>query len=204
MTHLRWALAFSLLLLSAVLAFFLQEFIYQNLILPLAYLWWTIVNAYHLIPQLFLWILLLAVVFMLIIGNFVVEIPRARRRENKLQPMRGQVEVMASWLTRADQGNYFKWLIANRLARIARELEEGLDWRARPKSRGSRLPDHVKDSSPNALENYLDAGLNKSFGDFPNPRNWFQRRESTPLDLDPAQVVDYLESQMEENFGRRP
>ena len=203
MTRLRLALALGLLILSAVFAFFLQDLVYQNLILPLAYLWWTIVNAYHLIPQLFLWILLLVVVFMIIIGNFVVEIPRVRRRESKPRPIRGQVEAMASWLTRAGQGNYFKWLIANRLARIARELEEGPAWRARPKSPGSWL-DPVHDALPAAFKDYLDAGFNKTFGDFPNPRYWFQRREPTPLDLDPARAVDYLESQMEESFGKRP
>lgn len=203
MTRLRWALFAGLLALSVALAFFLQDLVYRNLIIPLAYIWWTLEHAYRLVPQLFLWMLLLAVVFMLIIGNLAMEAPRTHRRGVKAQPVRGRVELMTAWLIGADKGNYFKWLIANRLSGIAREVEGGPGRHPRTDFGVTRPAVSSDSGGRQALEDYLDAGLNQSFGEYPNPRHWFQRRRPTPLDLDPAEAVDYLESLMEERLDRR-
>ena len=115
---------------------------------------------------------------------------RPRGREQRVNPQaQGQVESLAVWILRARESNYFKWQLANRLGRISRRLEELSEHRAGVIARKE------------AVEQYLAAGLNHSFVEYPSPRNRFQRRTPTPLDLNPSEVVDHLESQMEMDRG---
>jgi hypothetical protein len=58
-------------------------------------------------------------------------------------------------------------------------------------------------SGNEAVERYLEAGLNTSFVDYPSPKR-FQHSAPTPLDLDPQEAIAYLESQMELSRGRHP
>ena len=190
MTRFRWLLLGGLVLSALIVAFFLQDVVYHVLVVPLAYVWWTIKFYYSLIPQLWLWIVLLALLFMSITASFVLEVPSYRRRAQPRKPRPGQVEALAGWMIKARQGNYFKWQVANRLGRIERGLSEMSGQRVWLKSGNE------------AVQKYLDAGLYQSFVDFPRPRNRFRRPAPTPLDLDPNQAVAYLESQLENDRGR--
>ncbi len=182
----RWLGLAGMTLFLAVLAFFLRDVIYQTVIVPLAYLWWVFRFYYSLVPQLLLWILLLTGVFVIALSNFVpVERP-GRRNESNRRFAHGQVEMLAVLLARVRKGNYYKWQAANRLGAIARRLGEMSGETRRP---------GIRDE---AVEKYLDAGLNTSFVDYPRPANPFQRPVPTALDLDPKAAVDYLESQLGE------
>ena len=110
------------------------------------------------------------------------------------KPAQGQVMEMFQWLEKSwHGGSYYKWLVANRLGRIAREILaqregqpisrrfgrlQGRDWRPSQK-----------------IDDYLDIGLNGSFADFPRPR-FRETPKPTPLDADPKQVIEYLEDEM--------
>jgi energy-coupling factor transporter transmembrane protein EcfT len=192
MTRSRSFLLAGMLIISIVMGFFLRDVVYAAVVVPLAYLVWLGKYYYSAIPQLFLWALLLAVLFLTVTWNFLPEARPSQRKQLKRRPAEGQVEALAGWILKARKGNYFKWQLANRLGRIARRLTE---------TSGQQTSSNAGNV---AVEKYLDAGLNYSFVDFPGPRNRFHRPLPTPLDLDPKEAVDYLESQMELSRGRHP
>jgi energy-coupling factor transporter transmembrane protein EcfT len=185
MTRLRWLLMAVILVITLALSFFMRDLVYDMVIVPLAYLFWLVKYYYTAIPQLFLWIVFLIVLFVTVAWNFIPQARPSRRKEHFHRPPDGQVETLAAWIRNSRKGNYFKWQLANRLGRISRKLKE--------------ISRQRQDSEPGreAVENYFDAGLNKSFVDFTTPRSRFDQPASTPLDLDPKDAVDFLESQME-------
>ncbi len=201
MTRFRYLLIAGALVASAALAFFLRDVIYGTVIVPLAYLFWLARSYYSAVPQLLLWTLLLVILFVTSAPNFVPELRSQARREGRRRRLQGQIEILAAWMIRARRGTYFKWQIANRLGRIERGfrgMSERRGGRARPaaahEGAGSR---------DEAVERYLQAGLNTSFADYPRPGR-FQHPVPTPLDLDPQEAIAYLESQMEQSRGRHP
>jgi hypothetical protein len=191
MTRLRWLALLGIGAFSVLLAFLLRDVVYDVVIIPLAYLLWLGKYYYSAIPQLVLWSVLLSLLFLAVLWNMIPDGRPFSRKEPRRPPPEGQVEALSVWLVKSRKGNYFKWQLANRLGRIARRLTEG-------SAALQRLP-----SGGEAVDKYLDAGLNYSFVDFPTPRNPFERVARTPLDLDPRVVADYLESQMENASGRR-
>ncbi len=189
MTRARWLLVGGMVVVSVMAAFFLRRAVYDLIVVPLAYLWWLAKIFYSAIPQLVLWTALIVVLFLAILWNFMPTAESSRRPAPKRKPAEGQVEALAVWFLRARKGNYFKWQLANRLGRLAHRLNETSWQRSRRASRNE------------AVEQYLEAGLNYSFMDFPASNNRFRRAAPTPLDLNPGEVVDYLESQVEMGRG---
>jgi hypothetical protein len=191
MTRPRWPVLAGMAIGSLILAYLLRDFIYQLIIVPLAYLVWLLGLYYSLIPQWLLWSALLTVLLLVVLWNALPEVRPSKRKEPKRGEIKGEVEALAVWLMNARRGNYFKWQLANRFGRIARGLNDA-------SGRAGREP-----SADEAIEKYLDAGTNYSFVDFLGPRSRFVRSPRTPLDLDVRRVADYLESQMENTDGRR-
>jgi hypothetical protein len=187
----RWRLLLAIGGISFVLAFFLRDVMYEAVIVPLAYILWLLKFYYSALPQWLLWTLLIAALFFALLWNLLPESKPRRRREQTRRLIEGQVESLATWIAKSRHGNYFKWQLANRLGRIARGLDDSA-------SSSALVP-----SGDEAVDRYLDAGLNYSFVDFPSRGNRFQRAPRTPLDLDPSKVADYLESRMENTSGRR-
>ncbi|MGE5248690.1 MAG: hypothetical protein ACM3QS_00615 [Bacteroidota bacterium] len=188
MRRARWPLLLAMVLASAVLGYLLRDVIYQLVIVPLAYAGWLLYFYYSAIPQWIIWTLLLAALLIAVLWSLVPDAPvRGRRQAPRPEP-EGEVEKLVAWMIKSREGNYFKWQLANRMGRVVRQLNE---------LSGGRVP-----SADEAVEQYLDAGLNYSFVDFPTPRNLFARRVKTPLDLEPKRAVDYLESLMEKSSDR--
>ncbi len=191
MKRLSWPLLLVIAVSALLLAFFLRDVVYQMVVVPLAYVIWIVQFYYSSIPQWVLWTVLLTLLFLAVLWSLIPEVTPAVRHEPAHKAPEGQVEALAVWIRKSRAGNYFKWQLANRLARIARGLDESAGL-------GGRFP-----SAEVTVERYLDAGLNYSFVDFPSPRNRFQSAPKTPLDADPNQVADYLESQMEKTSDQR-
>ena len=181
------------LVLSAVLAFVLRKFIYEMVIIPLAYLWWVIGLYYRLVPQVFVWIVLIFVILFTGVRALLMEIPVQRQTKPNRKSSAGPIETLSALVQKQNRGIYYKWLIANRLGKVAREI---LDQREgqRLAQRFTRLAGRDW-NPPNEVGAYLESGLNGSFADYP-PSRWL-RAQPTPLDEQPGAVVDYLESEME-------
>jgi hypothetical protein len=190
MSRPRWPFLLGILVISGLFGYLLRDVIYQTIVIPLAYLLWVLNFYYSALPQWLVWVIVLTVLFLATVWNLVPDVRPSRRQEVVRHRQRGDVEALAAWIAKSQQGNYFKWQLANRLGRIARRLEE----LAGPSGRDP--------SADQDVERYLDAGLNYSFVDFPTPRNMLARGPRTALDLDPRRAADYLESQMENTSER--
>ncbi len=181
---------------ALLLAFPLQQAVQGIIIQPMMYLIWGAGIIYHSIPQFWIWVVMLALIFFILLSPFLDDLPRIRRRGKKEPPKVGPIENLAESISLSNKGIYFKWLVANRLGKITRDwiaYRERLEkrWQANDLAR-------LAGQAPADVYNYLDAGLNGSFADYPRPRLPFiQKRKATPLDIDPNRVLDTLENEME-------
>jgi len=180
---------------ASLLAFALQDVIRQVVILPLAYAWWVLGLYYRSFPQLILWVAVVVFVLFILLGNLTAEGTSKPREEPKPKPAPGAIENLALAIEKSRRGIYARWQIAHRLGKTARDLLIQQGERANIKNMS---PLTGRDWQPSqAVQNYLDVGLNGSFADYPQPRWPFQRSKPTPLDLDVNEAVEFLESQME-------
>jgi hypothetical protein len=181
---------------ALLLAFPLRQAVEDIIILPLQYLLWSAGIIYRSIPQFWIWVILSAIIFFILLMPFLEDLPRLPERHKKKPPEKGPIESLAESLKKADRGIYFKWSVANRIGKITRDwiaYRERLDkrWQANDLA---RLDGQV---SPEVYQ-YLDAGLNGSFADYPRPKlPFFQKKIKTPLDIDPNRALDTLEKEME-------
>ncbi len=189
-------------LLSMLLAYLLRDLILRAVVVPLAYLWWLAGVYYHAVPQIWLWILLVAGVLFMGAYSFVSGIHFDSSVKASKKTRRGPVADLAVTLEKSRQGTYFKWMVAHRLGRLTRALLAQREAHRDDKRFG---PLRGRDwSPPRAVAEYLEAGLNGSFADYPRARLPSTRRAPTPLDLPPQETVRYLESQMETPRDRNP
>lgn len=197
MNRKRWIIIGGTLVIAAIAAYVFRGVIERTIILPLLYLWWLLGLFYRTLPQFILWFILVIVVFFSAITTLMPEPEFRRARRDKRKLTAGQVEDLAVWINKTKHGNYYKWLIANRLGKLARELLAQRDGRPVSKTFG-RL--NGRDwNPPKDVDAYLESGLNGSFADYPQPR--WMRPQPTPLDIPVKDVVEYLETEMETNHN---
>jgi len=180
-------------LVAAGMAYYLQDLVRSVLFEPLSYLLWGFNILYQSIAQLVYWVLLVIGVTLMAFGSLYGK-GRARElvEEEKLPP-KGPLEAIARQISRTNQGVYYKWLIANRMGKLARSILSLRDGQADASHGALNGRDW---NPPDKVAAYLVSGLTRTFSDFPR-RRWFSRPQETPFDIDLDQVVTYLESQME-------
>jgi len=178
----RYVLLIASVLLSAALAFVARDLVRDLIVVPLSFLIWQLGELLKGVAQLVQWGILVVALALVLAWQLVPELKRPSRKTSGGRMAGGEVETMALGLLRAHASNYFKWQLAHRLGRVSRRLDE----------LAGRNHDGAAPST-SVLE-FLAAGLNHSFVDFPSRRHMFDRPTATPLDADPDQVITYLES----------
>jgi hypothetical protein len=190
----RWLLLSTGIVLAAVLAYFLRDLINDKVIVPLSYLWWRIGLYYHSIPENRWWVIVIIVICLMAFASIRPEWSFHYQGLDS-QPVQGPVEELMIWIMKLRGNEYYKWLIANRLGKLVRSFliqREGSDvqhWDGPLNGSAWDPPDEVGA--------YLKSGLNRPFAKILPSSESLPRPRSAPLDLDPQQVVEYLESQME-------
>jgi hypothetical protein len=190
----RLLISIGVLIIAGLLAFPLRETIYETVVIPAAFILWNLELLYRSFSQgTWWWVIVFLVLFMLIFS--LTPQTRFRHREGqKAKPPQGQVEGLAIWLRKAEKGIYFKWLVANRLGKLAYQI---LLQRESGRPRSVFTPLLGVDWEPRReLQQYLETGLHGSFADFPQTSR-LSAHQPTPLDLNVAEAVDFLESQIE-------
>ncbi|MBI5840338.1 MAG: hypothetical protein HZB19_09570 [Chloroflexi bacterium] len=195
MTRRALTVILAVVMLSAILAFALRDVIQRTIVLPILYLWWVLGIVYHSIPQFVLWVVLVVLVFFVAAGSVIPDDQFRGAKKDERKRGGGPIESLAVWIGKTRGGIYYKWLVAHRLGKLARELLAQREGRGRSKSFG-RL--NGRDwNPPDEVDAYLESGLNGSFSAYPQPRwPWLPARKS-PLDLSPQDAVEFLESEME-------
>jgi hypothetical protein len=190
----------AVLVLAAVAAFVLRDVIQRTIILPFAYFWWVLGLYYHAIPQSFFWFLLILVAFLTAMASLIPENPAYRTSRPEEKSAQGPVEALAIWMEKTHGGVYYKWLVAHRLGKVARELLA-----QREGGGSSRVFGPLKGQDwdpPDEVKAYLESGLNGSFADYPPPRWPWSPARPSPLDVKPQDVIAFLESEMESRLDR--
>ena len=188
-------------LIAGLLAFPLRGMIYQTVVIPAAFIAWNLNLLYRSYPQGVWWLALVFIVLVMIVFSLVPRSVSRGRVQEKPRPPQGQVESFASNLRRAQQGVYFKWVVANRLGKLAYNI---LRHRESGKPRSVFAPLLGEDWEPsNELQNYLETGLHGSFADYPSVSRFSGPPQKTPLDLNVRQAVEFLESQFENGNSPR-
>lgn len=183
------------LLTAVAIAFLLRDVVERTIVAPLAYIWWVLKLYYSAFPQYILWIVLVLVAVFSAVSSLMPESGTGGRPKPAPAVLQGRIAGLAEWLNKSRRGGvYYKWLIANRLGKNAREILAQREGHAVSKKFG-RLQGQGWHPSK-TMDSYLESGLNGSFADYPQPRFWTTPLP-TPLDLDPEQVLDYLEGEME-------
>jgi hypothetical protein len=190
----RLLLTIGVLIVAGILAFPLRETIFETVVIPAAFITWNLGLLYLSFSQgTWWWVIVFLVLFMLAFS--LATQPGFRPRMLvKSKPPQGQVEGFAIWIQKAEKGIYFKWLVANRLGKLAFQI---LLHRESGRPRSVFAPLLGTDWEPGKeLQQYLETGLHGSFADFPNPGR-LSASQHTPLDLKVTEAVDFLESQIE-------
>lgn len=191
----RWLVAAGILAGAALLAFPLRGAVNQLIVLPLAYLLYALELLYLSLPQMIWWIIIVALALIILGGSLLIEIKLPGRAMKPERIERGSVETLASAIKKSRRGTYFKWLVANFLGRLAYQIivqrEHG-----RARSVFAPLDAEGWDPSPE-VRAYLEKGFHGSFTELP-PRRLFSLTpvERTVLDHDPAEVIEFLESNL--------
>lgn len=187
--------------IAGLLAFPLRGMIYETVVIPAAFIAWNLGLLYRSYPQGVWWLVLVFLVIIMLVFSLV---PRAASRGStpeKRKPPQGQVENLALSLHRAEQGTYFKWVIANRLGKLAYNI---LLQRESGKPRSVFAPLLGVDWEPSQeLQSYLEAGLHGSFADFPAVSRFSSSHQKTPLDVNVVEAVEFLESHLENGNSPR-
>lgn len=184
-----------ILTLAALLAFPLRTAVYEVVVVPVSYVLWALGLIYHALPQ-FIWWIIVALLILFMFGKSVFPSLRLPRRlVNNSVPPKGQVEHLAEWIHKSEKGIYNRWLVANRLGRLAYHILMQRD-SGRPRALFAPLDGPDWNASPD-LTDYLHSGLQGSFADFPAENNPFGPPVKTPLDHDIQDAVEFLESKID-------
>jgi hypothetical protein len=193
----RWVALAGVIVIATLLAFPLREAVHEAIVVPVAYLLWALGLLYRSLSQGIWWVILVVLVLLIFAKSLAPQLRPPGKALTSSKPTLGQVQTLAGWLNKSSTGIYFKWLIANRLGKLAYQI---LLQRSNGKPRSVFEPLTGPDWHPTAdLQNYLQSGLQRSFADFPNPRKFFAPPAKTPLDLDINNAVDFLESQIDDS-----
>jgi hypothetical protein len=191
----RWLILLGALIIAAILAFPLRDTIYKTVVIPAAFVIWNLAIVYRSLSQgIWWWIIIILVLFMLVF-SLIPEAKIRGRAQSKPKPQSGPVESLTAWMRKAEKGTYFKWLVANKLGKLAYQI---LLHRESGRPRSVFAPLLGADWEPRKeLQNYLEIGLHGSFADFPHVSRPFGTAPKTPLDFDVTEAVEFLESQVE-------
>lgn len=200
-------LTLALILAALAVTFVLQDVIEQIIIRPVLYILWVAGILYGFVPQPILWGVLI-LLFVLVTIHFLVRKIFFQDMFQTLHtnPAQGPVQKLAGQIRQRHGGIYFKWHVARTLGQIAMQIQE---LRLHIRSRNLQFSD--ENSTPE-IRAYLDAGLNTSFSAYPlNNRPKLPdtllkpatARPVTPFDIDLDAVLDYLETELENNNDRK-
>ena len=193
MNQRRWFAMVGVIVIAALLAFPLRGVVNQLILVPLAYLLWFLKLVYLSMNQAIWWFAAVFVVLLILGQSLLPDLKPVKKLIPFAKHERGNIETLALALDKSKKGIYFKWLIANRLGRLAYEIllqrEHG-----KPRSVFAPLTSEGWEAAPEVQE-YLEKGLHGSFADYPN-NSWanFGVPEKTPLDHDVVEVVEFLET----------
>jgi hypothetical protein len=183
-----------LLIISLFLAPYAGVIIQTLIIEPISYYWWGLKRLIEAIPQEAYWFFIISGLGMIVIVNLLRSFALTREPKGNRTPQAGPIQSLAEAICQSKKSNYFKWLIANRLANLTYNL---VNPHIGDDKGGSKHFSQISSNLPLKTMEYLEAGLNSSFMDYPKKGRYRNKQEDTPFDTDLEQIIATIESQME-------
>ena len=188
-----------ILVAAGILAYFLQGVIRFILIVPLADLWWALEVFYRSIPQTACWLMLVVLAVMIAVGSLSGLFNGERARRSKKRHDRGPVEDLAWFIGQRKRSRYFRWHVARRLGHLAADILARSD---QPVGLSATNILGGKEWQPSDdIQKFLESGLRRY--EPPSRNQNAISTEDKVLDVDPQEVVAYLETQMEKRIGHK-
>jgi hypothetical protein len=189
----RWLVSLGLILLFAMLVSpIFTNFVREVIVIPLLYLLWIGRFLFEALPQAVIWA---GFFFMLLLIMGISLLGRNRSTPRSRHTVAVPQARIAAWLDllqKAERDTYFRWRLAQRLQRLVLDI---FAYRADQSLRQTRQ--QLKQGElaiPPELQAYFQASL-QPLGYLSRPKRPFAAKAApSPLDLDPAQVVQFLES----------
>ncbi len=182
-----------ILLLALLLTPFFQTIIQPLIILPTLYFFWVGWLMFQSIPQAVVWSCFLGVALFIVVGNLLKKRPKLRPHRRVLPPTEtARIERWVKLLQRANQETYYKWQLAQNLRKLAIAILAH-DERLTPRQIQQRLLTDETLAIPPDIRTYMQASLT-SFSHLPVRRTL--KSAPTPLDLEPKQVIQFLEDKL--------
>jgi hypothetical protein len=199
----RLALVSLTLLLLGLLALIVTGAVRDVIIIPLLALLWLLQVIYESIPEMALWVGFLAITA--VVAWTSLAMPRTALPEQQVAPTsRAPVATWTAMFQRAADERYARWLLAQRLGQLGLEL---LNIQGQYAARGmwQYLRDESQDIPP-AVRAYLQAGAQMYR---PVAVVWWRwwpwgdrmKSRPDPLDLDPGEVVRFLDERLSRSIG---
>ena len=190
-----------IVIIAALMAFPLRDTIYETVVVPLAFVTWELGLLYHSLSQAIWWWLVVGLVVFMLVSSLLSYLQPRRKEKERSRLKRGPVEDLAIWMGRAQGGVYFKWLIANRLGKLAYQM---LLHRESGRPRSVFAPLIGADWQPSKeLQNYLEIGMHGSLSEFSAPNCFFSAQPKTPMDYEIIHAIEFLEMQVESDHQPR-
>ena len=195
-------LSASVLLLTVLLIFLLQDVVRDLVALPLVRSLRIGNLMLGAVPQIVFWVLLLVIGASIAARSLMERKERMPRPERALVVYPGRVRTLLLWVQRESGSVYFRQRLAYHLARLATELQTFRQKRT-PGRFGWRLGSF---DAPPEIRAYLQAGMTPSSLGTPSPLSRFARwlrpqRAGPSQDSDLESVVQFLEDQLEAHHG---
>jgi hypothetical protein len=181
-----------ILLLAGLVAPVLRDLVREVLVLPLLYILWIGRLIVDTIPQLILWGGVLTI-FLIIMIISLLETKKSRQATRKAaKEPQERIKGWADLIHKAAWDDYFKWRLAQHLQKLTLDAIAH-DRGQSPKQIKQQLRRGELDIPPE-LQAYFQASLT-SLGQLAGPKRLFQpKAPPSPLDLDLAKVVEFLEN----------
>ena len=188
-------LAMLVLVPVVVTAIVLQDFVREVLIGPVLYTYWVIRLFLESIPQIWIWIAFVVLVAYGV-ARSLASLPTLPRRRPVKPVKRGPVAELAWLLRQSDGGDrYARWRLAQLLGGLAGDVLADTERVSRREIWRRIERGHL--DIPQPIQAYLTARLRSIR---PSGRSGF-RPAPSPLDLDPREVVTFLEEQIKRDWS---
>jgi hypothetical protein len=184
-----------ILLLAILLTLVSHNYMREAIVSPLLYLFWIGRLIFESIPQIVIWALFLFIALLVAAKSLVKKRSHSEQSQPPQTPEPERIEGWLKLLRRANQDDYYKWQLAQRLQKLTLEALAHNE-RLEPKQMRQDLAAGRLDIPPE-IQAYLGAGMT-SFSHFLGAKSRIQlRRQSSPLDLKPEQVIKFLEDKVD-------
>ena len=191
-----WRAIVVILLVSVVLTFLLRGLMRENIVGPLVYLAWVGQLIFLSIPQIGIWSVFIFIAAIIALRSLTKKQPPPSKIPIPETERAKRIGSWAKSIRLRDEDFYYRWQLAQELQKLTVQLLANNERVERSQIR-RRLEQGSIDDMPPEILAYLQAGIT-SFAHFADSKPRFRRgKQTSSLDLDPAQVIEYLEDKIE-------